>query len=73
MEGEVRMEGIGRRYDERWREEVGWKVEGGRMECGEKEKSRIGGVKRIYGSWRDLSKKDCLFKVRDLTLKSENA
>ena len=43
------------------------------MECGEKEKSRIGGVKRIYGSWRDLSKKDCLFKVRDLILKSENA
>ena len=35
MEGEVRMEGIGRRYDERWREEVGWKVEGGgRMEGG---------------------------------------
>ena len=40
----------------------------------EKEKSRKGGVKRMDGSWRDLSKKDCLlvqiwyrssFKIRE--------
>ena len=28
----------------------------------EKEKSRKGGVKRMDGSWRDLSKKDCCLK-----------